>query len=103
MRVLAATASPALAAHYFAAAASELVTLFPELAPVFPDAELREARDPEEDRRRLFHAFAEPIRALGRVQPLLLVIEDVHWSDDATLDLMRHLARGIEAERTRSS
>jgi DNA-binding CsgD family transcriptional regulator len=100
VRVLAATASPGLAAHYFASAASELVMLFPELGSVFPDAELREARDPEEDRRRLFHAFADSVRALGRVQPLLLVIEDVHWSDDATLDLMRHLARGLETERT---
>src|SRR3569833_485504 len=100
VRVLAAHASPSLAAHYFASAASELVMLFPELRSVFPDAELRDAGDPEEDRRRLFHAFADAIRALGRIQPLLLVIEDVHWSDDATLDLMRHLTRGIATERT---
>jgi DNA-binding CsgD family transcriptional regulator/tetratricopeptide (TPR) repeat protein len=98
VRVLSAT-SPALAAHYFAGAAGELVTLFPELRSIFPDAERHATRDPEEDRRRLFHSFADAIRALARVQPLLLVIEDVHWSDDATLDLMRHLARGIEAER----
>jgi DNA-binding NarL/FixJ family response regulator len=100
VRILAATASPALAAHYFASAANELVLLFPELRAVFPDADLREPGDPEEDRRRLFHAFADSVRALGRVQPLLLVMEDVHWSDDATLDLLRHLARGIVAERT---
>jgi DNA-binding CsgD family transcriptional regulator len=100
VRVLSASASPALAAHYFASAASELVMLFPELRSVFQDVPLREAGDPEEDRRRLFHAFADSIRALGRVQPLLLVIEDVHWSDDATLDLMRHLTRGIATERS---
>lgn len=98
VRVLSGT-SAALAAHYFAPAAAELITLFPELRPVFPDATPRDARDPEEDRRRLFHSFAESARALSRVQPLLLVMEDVHWSDDATLDLMRHLTRGIETER----
>jgi DNA-binding CsgD family transcriptional regulator/tetratricopeptide (TPR) repeat protein len=27
------------------------------------------------------------------VHPFLLVIEDAHWADDATLDLVRHLAR----------
>lgn len=98
VRVLAATASPALAAHYLAPAAGELVTLFPELRSVFPDTPPRHTGDPEEDRRRLFHSFAEAVRAVSRVQPLLLVIEDVHWSDDATLDLVLHLARRISAE-----
>ena len=98
VRVLSATASPALAAHYFAPAATELVTLFPELRSVFLDVEARPAGDPEEDRRRLFHSFTDAVHALGRVQPLLLIIEDVHWSDDATLDLLLHLARHINTE-----
>jgi len=38
LRALATSSSPALAAHYFAPAAAELVTLFPELQPIFPDA-----------------------------------------------------------------
>ncbi|MBX6331783.1 MAG: AAA family ATPase, partial [Gemmatimonadaceae bacterium] len=98
VRVLSTTTSPALAAHYLAPAAAELVTLFPELRSIFPEAQPRPARDPEEDRRRLFHSFAEAIHALARVQPLLLVIEDVHWSDDATLDLVLHLARHLGAQ-----
>lgn len=32
-------------------------------------------------------------------EPLLLVVEDVHWADDATLDLLRHVARRIEGRR----
>ena len=98
VRVLSATASPALAAHYFAPAATEFVTLLPELRSVFPDVEPRESGDPEEERRRLFHSFTEAIQALGRTQPVLLVIEDVHWSDDATLDLMLHVARRISTD-----
>lgn len=95
VRVLSTTASPALAAHYFAPAGAELVTLFPELRSIFPDIPARQALDPEEERRRLFHSFSDAVHALGRVQPLLLVIEDVHWSDDATLDLVLHFARQI--------
>lgn len=95
VRVLSMTASPALAAHYFAPAATELVALFPELRQIFPDAAPHAASDVEEDRRRLFHSLAEAVHALGRVQPLLIVIEDVHWSDDATLDLVLHLARSL--------
>ena len=95
VRVLSATTSPTLAAHYFAPAGAELVTLFPELRSIFPDTPRPQALDPEEHRRRLFHSFTEAVHALGRAQPLLLVIEDVHWSDDATLDLVLHLARRI--------
>ncbi|MEP6620880.1 MAG: AAA family ATPase [bacterium] len=95
VRTLAASASPALAGHYFAPARTELVTLFPELASVFPDTLPGVTLGPEEERRRLFHSFTEAVHALGRAQPLLLVIEDLHWSDDATLDLLLHLARRI--------
>jgi DNA-binding CsgD family transcriptional regulator/tetratricopeptide (TPR) repeat protein len=95
VRVLAASASPALAAHYFSPAGAELVGLFPELRSIFTDTPPRQTIDPEEDRRRLFHSFTEAVHALARVQPLLLVIEDVHWSDDATLDLVLHVARRI--------
>lgn len=31
--------------------------------------------------------------------PLLLVVEDVHWADDATLDLLRHVARRVDGRR----
>lgn len=95
VHAVSATASPALAAHYFQPAGGELAALFPELRALFPDAPVRASVDPEDDRRRLFRSFTEAIHALGRVQPLMLVIEDVHWSDDATLDLVLHLARGI--------
>ena len=99
VRVLSATASPALAGHHFAPASAELVTLFPELRSIFPETPPRPTLDPEEDRRRLFHSFTEAVLALGVVQPVLLLIEDVHWSDDATLDLLLHLARRISTAR----
>ena len=98
VRLLATASSPALAGHYFAPAATELVTLFPELHGVFPDATRREELGPEEQRRRLFHSLRESVHALGVVQPVLIVIEDAHWSDDATLDLVLHLARSIVAQ-----
>jgi DNA-binding CsgD family transcriptional regulator len=100
VRTLSSTRSAAFAEHCFAPAGSELVTLFPELRSTFPETPARPALDPEEDRRRLFHSFTEAVHALGGVQPVLLVIEDVHWSDDATLDLLLHLARRISADPT---
>jgi class 3 adenylate cyclase/tetratricopeptide (TPR) repeat protein len=33
--------------------------------------------------------------ALSRVQPVLILIEDLHWQDDATLELLRRLADAV--------
>ena len=34
-----------------------------------------------------------------RATPVLLVIDDVHWADSATLDLLRYVGRRIESTR----
>jgi predicted ATPase/DNA-binding winged helix-turn-helix (wHTH) protein len=44
-------------------------------------------------RERMLREFAELIETLTAVIPLLLVLEDLHWSDHATLDLLALLAR----------
>jgi DNA-binding CsgD family transcriptional regulator len=98
VRLLARSGSPALVAHVLAPAATELVTLFPELRPLLPDATPSATIDPESDKRRLFHALAEAITLVARTQPVLLAFEDVHWSDDATLDLIFHLSRSTTGQ-----
>jgi DNA-binding CsgD family transcriptional regulator/tetratricopeptide (TPR) repeat protein len=95
VRSLAAGASPALAASTLAPAAPELLALFPELRSIFPGVTPSPAVDPEQDRRRLFHTLTLTIASVAGREPALLVFEDVHWSDDATLDLVLHLARGL--------
>ena len=93
VRLLAGSVSPAVIAHVLAPAASELTALFPELRPLLPDVSPATTTDPESDKRRLLHALAQAVTVLARTQPVLLAFEDVHWSDDATLDLIFHLAR----------
>ena len=44
-------------------------------------------------RERMLREFAEVVDALTAVTPLLLILEDLHWSDYATLDLLGLLAR----------
>jgi tetratricopeptide (TPR) repeat protein len=46
----------------------------------------------------LFDLVADLLTATARVQPLLVLLEDVHWADEATLDLLRYVAR-LVAER----
>jgi DNA-binding winged helix-turn-helix (wHTH) protein/tetratricopeptide (TPR) repeat protein len=44
-------------------------------------------------RERMLREFAEMVETLTAETPLLLVFEDLHWSDYATLDLLSLLAR----------
>ena len=47
---------------------------------------------PEERRRRLIATLAAWVTGGARAQPLVLHVEDVHWADPSTLDLLRVLA-----------
>ncbi|MGH9843627.1 MAG: ATP-binding protein, partial [Blastocatellia bacterium] len=50
-------------------------------------------------RERMLREIAEAIEALTAETPLVLVIEDLHWSDYSTLDLISYLARRRERAR----
>jgi predicted ATPase len=68
-----------------------------ELASVFPA--LRSLRATSEEpstateRFRAHHAVRELIERLAVTQPLVLALDDVHWSDGASLELIGHLVR----------
>ena len=47
---------------------------------------------PEELRRRQLAALTNWVMAGARVQPVVLVFEDLHWVDPTTLDLLRSIA-----------
>src|SRR5262249_36534547 len=44
-------------------------------------------------RERMLRELTEALEALTTEQTLVLVLEDLHWSDAATLDLVGYLAR----------
>ena len=52
---------------------------------------------PEELRRRQLAAVTNWIMAGAKVQPMVLVFEDLHWADPTTLDVLRSIAeRGAQ-------
>jgi len=75
--------------------AAELTALLPELPAGLPELSPSVLGATELDRPRLFHALARFFGRLAAAQPLLLVLEDAHWSDDASLEFVRYLARGV--------
>lgn len=42
---------------------------------------------------RMLREMAEAVEALAETRPLLLVLEDLHWADHSTLDLVSYLAQ----------
>ncbi len=50
-------------------------------------------------KERMLREMAEAVETLTATAPLVLVIEDLHWSDYSTLDLLGMLARRQEAAR----
>ncbi|HEU0075337.1 MAG TPA: AAA family ATPase, partial [Dehalococcoidia bacterium] len=61
--------------------------------------ELRDASDPEDDRWRLLQSVTTFLRNAASVQPLVIVLEDLHWADRGTLDLLQHVARNLQGAR----
>ncbi|GII80274.1 LuxR family transcriptional regulator [Sphaerisporangium rufum] len=59
----------------------------PELAGALPPAP-QPLDDPRAERHRMFRAIRALLAAVG---PAVLAIEDLHWADDGTLDLLRFL------------
>ena len=53
--------------------------------------------DPEESRRRRLDLCVEQLRHLAEQAPRLLVIDDLHWADEASLRLLRHAAGALRA------
>ena len=77
-----------------------LRTAAPDLVQLFPEMGARPVRsDDLGERHRVVIAFQQLLAALAHEQPLLLVVEDLHWADEASLGLLQHLARELRQER----
>ena len=62
-------------------------------------AERTGAGDPQRRRRLLVLDVAEILADLSRDGPTVLALEDLHWSDDLTLEVLEALARRVPEER----
>ena len=63
------------------------------------EVEPSEPADPEQDRYRLLQGVASFLRNAAAVQPILIVLEDLHDADRGTLDLLKHVARNLSGSR----
>src|SRR3954466_2412372 len=64
----------------------------PELAAVLP-AVGRVPAGLQDERYRTHRAVRSLLEALAQIQPVVVVLDDLHWADDASLELVAHLLR----------
>jgi tetratricopeptide (TPR) repeat protein len=60
---------------------------------------LRTQKDPEEERYRLLQGVSEFLTNAAAVQPMLIVLEDLHDADKGTLDMLTHVSRNLGGAR----
>ncbi|HLZ62228.1 MAG TPA: AAA family ATPase [Ktedonosporobacter sp.] len=80
-----------------AAFAQQLSQFFPDVAPPIPEPTpltAPSAPDPQQEKRRLFALLLHFFTQQSTRYPLLLIVEDLHWSDETSLELLVYLARG---------
>nr|MBA3533824.1 protein kinase [Ardenticatenales bacterium] len=68
-------------------AASPIALLLPRIRSFLPDLPVLPTLDPEQERYRLMHAFTQFVARAADARPWLLVLDDLHWADPASLQL----------------
>ena len=77
----------------------EAVAASDELASLLSARKVATPVDPEQARFRLFDAVAQVLRAASETRPILLVLDDLHAADLASLALVRFVARDLHGSR----
>ena len=80
-------------------AAPDVVRLVPEIHRVVDDIPPPAELTPEQQRRVLFNAVLDLLRRLTARQPVVLLLDDLHWADEATLGLLQHLTPHLAGMR----
>ncbi len=79
--------------------ASDIAQVVPEVWQLLPDLEPPPTLEPEQARFRLFDSITNFLKNAAQSQPLLLVLEDLHWADHSSLMLWEFDSKEISNAR----
>jgi predicted ATPase len=88
---------PVLAAHV-AARGAHLGRLVPEVAARL-GVEVPSSADADAERFVLYGCVTDLLQRVSRDRPVLVVLDDLHWADRATAQLLRHVATADQPMR----
>jgi predicted ATPase len=89
------TGDGALLRQELGQAAPTLAQLVPDIRAVLPDIPDAPSLGPDEGRYRLYDATVRFLSCVAQRTPLILILEDLHWADRDSLQLLRYAARGL--------
>lgn len=74
---------------------------WPEVQSLLPNsgAAANAGSDGSEEQQRLFWAVTGFLQAVSHERPVVLLLDDLHWADATSLELLQHLARHTRANR----
>src|SRR5574337_1484947 len=82
------------------ASAAAIAEILPEIDQrLRPSAPALPARDPQQQRFRLFDAIAGLLRRAAARAPLLLIVDNLHWADASSLRLLEFVAPELADSR----
>jgi class 3 adenylate cyclase len=84
-------ADESLLAEHVSDHGGALLSLVSALAKRLPGIQPTQSADPDSERLRLFGAAVNLLSLASAEGGLLLVIDDLHWADKASLQLLRHI------------
>ena len=79
--------------------ASHVAQMLPDVAATFPDLRPPEVSDPDSARFLLFDATTSFVMNISAITPILLVLDDLHVADTASLLMLRFAAGEIAHNR----
>ena len=91
-----ANAPPDVLADHVATHGGELVRLVPILARRVPSCPAATSTEPDAERHLAFGAAVGLLEAASSETPVLLVLDDLHWADKPSLQLLRYVVAAPE-------
>ena len=76
--------------------APEFMKLLPELALLIPQIQPLPSLEPVAEKYRLFESFTRLGSSLSASNPVLLILEDLHWGDVLSLELVQYFVGRLQ-------
>ena len=81
------------------AGAADIAEMVSDVRERLPDLQPTAQMEPEQARFRLFDSIAAFLKTASQRQPLMLVLDDLHWADQPSLMLLQFVARELGGAR----
>ena len=81
------------------AGAADIAEVVSDVRERLPDLQPAPQLEPEQARFRLFDSITALLKTASQRQPLILVLDDLHWADQPSLLLLQFVARELSGAR----